>query len=75
MLKNTLANASRQQKVEAVAEAMRRLGENANATAENIKNLTGITQADLDNVADDARARAYQRSETQTRSRSTRKAA
>jgi hypothetical protein len=67
MLKNTLVNASRQQKVEAVAEAMIRL--EPNATAENIKNLTGITQPDLDKVADDARALAMSRSERVTRAR------
>lgn len=60
MLKNSLANATRQQKVEAVAEAMIRL-EQIGATAENIKNLTGITQRDLDDVVDDARAVAYLR--------------
>ncbi|KQY27202.1 hypothetical protein [Rhizobium sp. Root482] len=59
MLKNLLSNATRQQKVEAVAEAMIRL--EPNATAENIKSLIGITQTDLDSVADDARAEAYQR--------------
>ncbi len=67
MLKNTLVNASRQQKVEAVAEAMIRL--EPNATAENIKNVTGITQPDLDNVADDARALAMSRTERVTRAR------
>ncbi|MFT2213104.1 hypothetical protein ACLJYM_14570 [Rhizobium giardinii] len=67
MHKNTLVNASRQQKVEAVAEAMIRL--EPNATAENIKNLTGITQPDLDKVADDARALAMSRSERVTRAR------
>lgn len=59
MLKNSLANATRQQKVAATAEAMIRL--EPNATAENIKNLTGITQRDLDDVVDDARAAAYLR--------------
>ncbi|MGI0527268.1 hypothetical protein [Rhizobium giardinii] len=67
MLKNTLVNASRQQKVETVAEAMIRL--EPNATAENIKNVTGITQPDLDKVADDARALAMSRTERVTRAR------
>ncbi|WP_438752038.1 hypothetical protein [Pararhizobium sp. O133] len=61
MLKNNLDNATRQQKVEAVAEAMIRLEASGNATAENIKTLTGIKQTDLDNVADDARALAFTR--------------
>ena len=59
MLKDNLFNATRKQKVEAVAEAMIRL--EPNATVENIKNLTGITQRDLDDVVDDARAVAYLR--------------
>lgn len=56
---------NRQEQVACVGEAMRRLGEGC--TAEELKTSLGITQAQLDAIADDARAYAVQASVTQTR--------
>jgi hypothetical protein len=56
---------NRQEQVACVGEAMRRLGEGC--TAADLKNSLGITQAQLDALADDARAYAVSASVTQTR--------
>lgn len=58
---------TRAEKVACIAEAMRRLGEGC--TAEDLKNCLGITDAQLKEVVDDARAEATARSIRQTRSR------
>lgn len=55
----------RDERVACVASAMRRLGEGC--TAEDLKLSLGITQSDLDAVADDARSLAVQQSTTYTR--------
>lgn len=54
-----------QERIACVGEAMRRLGEGC--TSSDLKNSLGITQAQLDEVADDARAYATERSTRQTR--------
>ncbi|KKX28249.1 hypothetical protein [Rhizobium sp. LC145] len=56
---------NRDEKVACVAEAMRRLGEGC--TAQDLKNCLGITDAQLNDVVDDARARAVHLSVRQTR--------
>lgn len=64
MLKNTIANATPAQKVVAIAEGMRRLGEGC--TRADLKILLGCTDDDLERHGDAARAQAMARSETQT---------
>lgn len=56
---------NRQEQIACVGEAMRRLGEGC--TAADLKNSLGITQAQLDEIADDARAYAVAASTVQTR--------
>jgi hypothetical protein len=56
---------NRQEQVACVGEAMRRLGEGC--TAEDLKNCLGITQAQLDDLVDDARAYAFAASISQRR--------
>ncbi|CAD7036595.1 hypothetical protein RHAB21_02545 [Pseudorhizobium halotolerans] len=56
---------NRREQVACVGEAMRRLGEGC--TADDLKNSLGITQAELEAVADDARAYAVAASTVQTR--------
>ena len=56
---------NRQEQVARVGEAMRRLGEGC--TADDLKVSLGITQAELDAIADDARAYAVSKSTVQTR--------
>lgn len=67
MLTNTIAGATPAQKTAAMAEAMRRLGENC--TRQTLKVLIGCTETDMDLYGDDARAQAMARSEVQTRVR------
>lgn len=55
----------RDEKIACVAEAMRRLGEGC--TEADLKNTLGITTAELNDLADEARARAVSLSVTQTR--------
>ena len=55
---------NRQEQIACVGEAMRRLGEGC--TAEDLKNSLGITQAQLEAIADDARAYAVEASTVQT---------
>lgn len=55
----------RKEKIACVAEAMRRLGDNC--TTETLKSSLGITQRELDAVADDARSLAAGLSVRQTR--------
>lgn len=62
---NIFTNKSRAQRVEAVAEVMRRLGEGC--TAVQICTTLGITFAQLDDVAEDACAEATARSVHQRR--------
>lgn len=64
MLKNSIAGATPSQKIKAMAEGMRRLGENC--TRETLKVLIGCTEADMDRYGDEARAQAMARSEVQT---------
>lgn len=56
---------NREEQVSCVAEAMRRLGEGC--TTQDLKNCLGITEAQLNAVVDDARARAVELSVYQTR--------
>lgn len=56
---------NRREQVACVGEAMRRLGEGC--TADDLKASLGITQAQLDAIADDARAYAVSKSTVQTR--------
>lgn len=56
---------NRNEKVECVASVMRRLGEGC--TAQDIMTCLGITKAELESVADDARALATRLSTIQTR--------
>ncbi len=56
---------NRDEQVACVAEAMRRFGEGC--TADDLKSCLGITEAQLKDVADDARSRAVTLSTYQTR--------
>ncbi|UIK04880.1 hypothetical protein [Neorhizobium galegae] len=56
---------NRDEQVACLAEAMRRFGEGC--TADDLKACLGITQAQLMDIADDARARAVTLSTYQTR--------
>ena len=55
------------QKTASLADAMLRLGEGC--TREDLKTLTGCTEADLFTYGDAARAMAYEKSVSQTRAR------
>lgn|GEM_PF-2678623 len=56
---------NREEQVACVGEAMRRLGDGC--TAQDLKNSLGITQAQLEAIADEARAYAVAASTIQTR--------
>ena len=56
---------NRQEQIACVGEAMRRLGDGC--TASDLKNSLGITQAQLEGIADEARAYAVAASTIQTR--------
>ena len=67
MLKNTLENATRPQKVAAIAEVLVRLGEGC--TADVIHNVIDITPSDLADVIGDARIAAHRRAVKHTKVR------